>query len=237
MSVFETDEQIINHLSAALDMAQQLKSNLSDRLMLSSGIIGCYGMSGFKTRHLINNMANVPGLKYAEVGTYMGSTLFSALYKNEITALACDNWSEFGGPRDIFIQNINTYVAGAQSNAKQSVQIFEKDFNELELVDQWADIDFYNFDGPHDELSQYNGICKMYPALSDRFLLFVDDWYWSPPRDGTFRALKDLDVQVLFKHEIAVDDEVIGPSGAISNRFEQSEWHNGIAIFACKKHR
>ena len=235
MGVFTSDEQIKSHLVDSLKMACESKSKLDDRSMMASAILNCYGMSGFRTRHFVNNLANVPGLKYAEVGTYLGSTLFSALYRNEITAVMCDNWSQFNGPREQFVENLNMYAVAAQSRVKQSIHMYEQDFEALELNEHWSGIDFYNFDGPHDEESQYKGIAKVFPALNERFLLFVDDWFWPPPRNGTLNALSDLNVEIICKVEANVEEEQLASEGHFSNRFEKSEWHNGIAVFACRK--
>ncbi len=235
MGIFNSDEQIKSHLADSLRKACEGKSSLSDRSMMAAAILGCYGMSGYRTRHLMNNLANVPGLKYAEIGTYMGSTLFSAMYRNEITAVMCDNWSQFDGPRAQFVENLNMYAIAAQSRVTQKIHMYEQDFESLELQDPWSGIDFYNFDGPHDESSQYKGITKVFPALNERFLLFVDDWFWPPPRNGTLNALSDLNVEILSKAEVQVEDEELSAEGHILNRFEKSEWHNGIAVFACRK--
>lgn len=229
MSIFTSDEQLINHFVMAARAADAEISNLNDRSMIASGILNCFGMSGKKTRHLLNNLANFQGLKYAEVGTYMGSTLFSALYRNNANAVICDNWSEFGGPKAQFVTNLEMYVAATRNFYHQKIVVYDRDFNSLVGDDSWSEIDFYNFDGPHDEESQYQGIVKIYPFLSERFLLFVDDWFWSSPRDGTRRALEDLKIQVLANLEVQVEEE----NGR--NRFEKSDWHNGIAIYACKK--
>ena len=234
MSIFKSDSQLVEHFSNAIDKTKALNSNLNNSTLLAAGILNYHGMSGVMTRILMNNLANFDGLKYAEIGTFTGSTLFSALYGNKIAALCCDNWSQFNGPSEQFKINMNVYSQGTPVN--QSVEVFEADFNDLEFgIGSWKDIDFYLFDGPHDKKSQYNGIVKAYPALSDRFIVMVDDWNWGGPREGTLDAIRDLEITVLNDLRITTDPEQFNEIGQVTNRFQNSNWHNGIAVFACKK--
>lgn len=232
--VFQTDEQIVNHLIKSKENADISKSRLSDRGILSTSILGQFGMSGRKTRHLINNLASVTNLKYGEVGTYTGSTLLSAMYGNRLMASCCDNWSQFNGPADLFRNNVKEFFM-LQPHL-QTLKVFEADFKDPLVIGDpsWSDTDFYFFDGPHDEESQYLGITKYFDNLSERFLLMVDDWHWEAPRNGTARALKELPVSVLHSIEIKVDEENYS-GGKVTNRFQNSDYHNGISVFACKK--
>lgn len=233
--VFQTDDQIVNHLINSKANSDVSKSRLSDMGILSTSILQQFGMSGLKTRHLLNNLSSVPNLKYGEVGTYTGSTLLSAMYANKIMATCCDNWSQFGGPSDTFKRNIDNFFL--LQNNSHILNVLEGDFKNETIREHssWTDTDFYFFDGPHDEESQYLGITKYFNCLSDRFLLMVDDWHWGAPRKGTERALKELPVTVLHRIEVQVDSEIFDSLGRVINRFQNSDYHNGIAVFACRK--
>jgi len=232
--VFLSDDQIVSHLMTSLVNAEKNTSKLNNVDVLSAGIINLFGMSGRKTRHLINNLASVPLLRYGEVGSYLGSTLLSAMYGNQITATCCDNWTQFGGPSSEFKNNLRAFFS---SQATQRLNIIEGDFKDKATIDveHWKNTDFYFFDGPHDEESQYLGITSYFNNLSDRFLLMVDDWHWSEPRAGTLRALNELPLTILRSIEIHVENEILDHNGIITNRFQNSDYHNGIAVFACKK--
>ena len=234
MSIFESDYHLIKHFENSLKKTHEINSKLVDGNLLSTGILKFHGMSGYMTRILLNNLADIEGLKYAEIGTFTGSTLFSAMFGNKINALCCDNWSQFGGPKETFNRNVRIYSQG--SAVDQKLQIIESDFNDLKFGDDpWNDIDFYVFDGPHDRKSQCEGITKAYPGLSDRFILLVDDWNWGDPREGTFDAIKNLGITILKEFSVTTDAEIYDEMGRVSNRFQNSAWHNGIAVFACKK--
>jgi hypothetical protein len=238
MGRFQTDEEIVEHVKTAINDAVNGTGKLANSSLLASGILNFFGMSGKRTRILLNSLGNKRGMRYAEVGTHMGSTLFSVLYENDMIAACCDNWSEFSGPRDVFIQNVNIFIAGQQSK-DHKISLFDQDFRTLKFGEEesWSGIDFYNYDGPHRTQDQYDGIVLAYPGLAERFILFVDDWNWPGPRDGTLSALESLGVEILFKQEIMTPDEILNAQGAAINRFQNSEWHNGIAVFACKKPR
>ena len=233
--MFQTDEEIISYVKNSIEEALKGSGKLCDESLLASGILNFFGMSGKRTRILLNNLAGKKGIKYAEVGTHKGSTLLSVMFKNDpITALCCDNWSEFNGPQEEFLKNVRTFMSTATST--QTLSIFSCDYKELEFgADPWSKIDFYNFDGPHTQEDQFEGIVRAYPGLSDRFILFVDDWNWKGTQVGTHSALNALQAEILFKLEVTTQPENYDDTGSLTNRFQKSDWHNGVAIFACKK--
>ena len=101
---------LIKHTEKAIYNATENNSKLTDN------ILEMEGMSGHKTRHLYNNICNLPGAKYLEVGTWKGSSLISSLYNNNLEYSYCvDNWSEFndnkwGNPENEFRENIKLYL-------------------------------------------------------------------------------------------------------------------------------
>jgi hypothetical protein len=235
--IFVSDEMIVSHLRESYNKANMYRSSLSDGSFVAKKIIQMIGMSGKKTRHLLNNLASIPRMKYSEVGTYTGSTLMSALYDNPITAVCCDNWSQFGDKRDVFLMNISDFSNfSVYDDSQQKILMLEQDFRLPSTFSNtvWRNTDFYMFDGPHGEQDQYDGITLFAKNLSERFLLIVDDWYWDGPKVGTRRALKDCGITVLESFEMNVEPER-EVDGKCVNRFESSDWHNGIAVFACKK--
>ncbi len=76
-------------------------------------VLALQGMSGRKYRLFINNLiASIEDARYLEVGTWMGSTLCSAIHGNKVRALAIDNWSQFGGPVAQFLTNLSRFQSG-----------------------------------------------------------------------------------------------------------------------------
>lgn len=139
------------------------------------------GMSGHKTRHLLNNVVPAVGGRYLEVGVWKGSTFCSALnnQRSITSAAAIDNWSEFGGPRSDFIH----YLQQTVDLERTKVQLLDKDFRQVTasdlLIDTLGPFQTYLFDGPHKRIDQKEGITLYLPFLSDTFVLFVDDWNWT----------------------------------------------------------
>lgn len=207
-------------IQASLFKALALDHKLRDE------IVGMSGMSGKKYRYFINNLISlVPNPRYLEVGSYAGSTACSALDTNTLKITCIDNWSEFGGPKDVFLKNISQY-----SNDSVQFQFLEDDFRKI----NYAEIGKYNiylFDGPHTEIDQYDGINIALPALDDQFILIVDDYNWPNVRNGTQRAMQES-LSIISSIEIRTTQNDEHPNKAA---FENSDWHNGYYFAVCKK--
>ena len=146
------------------------------------------GMSGQKYRSLINRLvASISDARYLEIGSWAGSTAAAALYGNTVKALCIDNWSQFGGPRELFFANIKKVLT---PNIK--FEFIERDFRAVDYNDIGS-FNIYLFDGPHEEKDQYDGIMIAQPALTNQFILIVDDWNWRQSELGHFRHCWMLD--------------------------------------------
>lgn len=185
------------------------------------------GMSGWRYRLLINRLISLmDDASYLEVGSWMGSTLCSAIHDNKVRALAIDNWSEFGGPRDAFFKNLAEH-----RTPHAHVTVVESDFRKANFAFLGAPFEVYLFDGPHGENDQYNGIALALPALAEQFILIVDDWNFPPVPAGTRKALRDLGLTIL--HTIEIRTTADGAYPEVHN--EESEWHNGYFIAVISK--
>lgn len=184
------------------------------------------GMSGRRYRLFINQLVrSLPDPAYLEVGSWAGSTLCSAISGNLLRAVAIDNWSEFGGPKEVFMQNVQRCVApGAQ------VFFIEGDFRAVEYS-KLGTFNIYLFDGPHERRDQYDGIALALPALSSEFVFIVDDWNWERVRAGTFAAIRDTGLSVVYAAEIRTTLNDSHPQ----NAFGDSDWHNGYYISVLRK--
>ena len=194
---------------------------------LPEAISGMMGMSGRKYRYLINNLIYVlPGARYLEVGSWLGSTACSAIFGNILRLTCVDNWSQFEGPKDTFLSNVK-----AVSNKNTVFSFIEGDFRSVDYK-SIGSFNVYMFDGPHDENDQYDGIVIALPALDDMFILVVDDWNLDRVRDGTRSAIKDCNINIECAIEIRTTQNNIQPT---KNKFQDSEWHNGYYIASCNK--
>lgn len=186
-------------------------------------VLAMPGMSGRRYRHFVNNLvAEVPS--YMEIGTWAGSTLCSAVYGNEATALAVDNWSGFGGPAEHFFRYL------AQFKGSSRVSFLDRDFHKIDygkLASTFDPFSVYLFDGPHDWDSQYIGLTRVQPMLARHYVQIVDDWNFSDVRTATMKAIDDLGLQINLRIEVRTtlnDEHAPEPIG------ENSDWHNGVFI-------
>lgn len=159
----------------------------------------------------------------------MGSTLCSAIDGNDVTALAIDNWSEFGGPSSEFYKSV-----GGADIRQARISVLNSDFRKV----RWDSIGSYNiylFDGPHSYQDQYDGIAEALPALDREFVFVVDDWNWPDVRSGTRRAIEDIGLNVQFEIEVrsTMNDIHPGEQGMPTN--ENSDWHNGYYFAVLNK--
>lgn len=95
-------------------------------------------------------------------------------------------------------------------------------------IDNWSE-----FNGPHLERDQFDGINLALPALDQTFILIVDDWNWPAPRKGTFDALSEADITISHSIEIFTCTEIENPENKPYLYFENSDWHNGYLIAVC----
>lgn len=215
-----TLEELIAHTEQSLINSDANVSKLSQQ------ILNLEGYSGNKTRHFYNNICSLKGANYLEVGTWKGSSFISAIYKNNVNAIAVDNWSEFNGPKDEFFSNVTKFAPGSKYNfiEKDSFEITKSDFPE-----DINEIDIYLYDGCHTYECQKNGITHYYDFFSKYFIIMVDDWRdddsWKQVLKGTWDGINESGIIVHKQYERVSFQERTG---------RQDYW-NGIGIFVCEK--
>ncbi len=211
----------------AVLLIQSLFDALALKNKLSSEVLTMEGMSGRKYRYFINNLiSRMENPHYLEVGSWMGSTACAAIYGNALTITCIDNWSLFGGPKDKFIKNISNTL-----NPNVNFKFIENDFRKIDFSQLGTFFNVYLFDGPHEESDQFDGIVVAQPALTDTYILIVDDWNWPDVRNGTHKALANLKATTICSLEILTNQHNSHPK--ISN--QNSEWHNGYFFAVIQK--
>jgi hypothetical protein len=185
------------------------------------------GFSGRKFRLFMNNLiGNVLKPSYLEIGLFHGASFCPAIFKNRVRAVGVDNWTEYGGTRTIFEENLAQFKSEGAD-----VEIIQKDFREVDYA-ALAPFNILFYDGSHQEVDQYDGIVTPQSGMADQYILIVDDWNWLHVQRGTFNALRDVNVRIDFQIEVrtSFNDEhlplIHGPS---------SDWHNGCIIAAVTK--
>lgn len=199
---------------------------LAGTIRLDPDLLVISGMSGRKYRMFINALiGRLADPRYLEVGCWTGSTLCAAVNGHQVTALAIDNWSEFGAPRGAFWGHLARFCTpGVQ------LRFLESDFREVDFT-ACGRFNVYLFDGPHEPQDQYDGIMLAQPALDDDFVLVIDDWNWPRVRTATLQALERIGLDIIYMLEIrtSLDD------GHAAIAFQDSDWHNGYFIGVISK--
>ena len=205
---------LIKHIEESLEKSNALISKLPNEILTMPG------MSGRKTRHFYNNICNTD-CKYLEIGTWAGSSLCSAMYGNKIKCVAIDNWSQFGGPKDVFMAYFNKYKGDNDATFIES--------------DCWAidptnlgKFDIYMYDGGHSEEDHYKALSSFLPCLENRFIYLVDDWNEKSIQNATNKSIVDNKLDIYYKKEIFEKN----PMGIQRG---DNDWHNGLCIFILDK--
>jgi hypothetical protein len=210
---------MIKHLETCFEKAYNLESKISQ------GIKDMQGMTGEMTRHFYNNLLTLKDARYLEIGTWMGSSSCAAMYKNKAHVVLMDDFSGFGSPRQIMIENFIEY------RGDNDAEFIEADCFKFDISRFKKKFNIYLFDGDHSEESQYKAVKYYLPCMDDTFILVIDDWNWSAVRNGTNRAIKDNNLNVLWSKEIILtkNDE------HTPNEEARKTWWNGIGVFVLKK--
>ena len=210
--------ELKQHVELAFENAENGKSKITD------GILIMEGMSGIKTRHFYNNLLNKDDARYLEIGTWKGSSVCSAMCGNKAKVLCIDNWSEFGGPKDEFLVNFNTY------KGENEAVFIEQDCFKVD-ISKLPKFNIYMYDGHHAEESHYMALIHYYECLDDMFIFIVDDWNWKNIRDGTYASFKRLNLSILYEREIRLTTDNSHTLPPLST----NTWWNGIYVAIVKK--
>ena len=212
--------EIKDHIETSFENAEKHISKVTDE------ILNMEGMTGKKTRHFYNNLLNRDDARYLEIGTWKGSSVCSGLCGNKATVLCIDNWSQFGGPKEEFLKNFNTF------KGENNASFLEEDCYNVD-ISKLPKFNIYMYDGDHTEYSHFNALVHYYDCLDDMFIFIVDDWNWKEVRDGTFESLKKLNLTILYEKEIRLTNNNTHTNVTLA----RETWHNGIYVAILQKQK
>jgi len=215
MSVFYKYKRQIEH---AFHSAELGKSQITEE------ILAMEGMTGKKTRHFYNQLLNMEGARYLEIGTWKGSSSCSAMCGNSAKVLCIDNWSEFGGPKDDFLRNFEKYKGNNDAMFIES-DCFAVDTKYLPIFN------VYMYDGNHTHDSHYRALMHYINNLDDIFIFIVVDWNWEDVRNGTYESIKKLNLEIMYEKEIRLTSDNTHTPLPIASE----TWWNGIYVAILKK--
>ncbi len=215
----QTADEWIAHVEASFEKAEQSTSRLSEEILSMEGMCGTF------TRHFYNNVCNFEGCRFIEIGSWTGASLCSAMFRNHLSAVSIDNWSQFGGPKQIFLENVSKYKGHCELSIIEQ-DCFAVDMNEL------GSCNVFLYDGHHSKESQYKALMQYYGHFENYAIVIIDDWNWKDVREGTKEAMKDLEISVLFEKEIFLNEDDVKDMPRHKGRHT---WWNGIYVMViCK---
>lgn len=211
-------KQYIEHLEKCFIDAEANTSNIGDEIKALEGA------TGEKTRHFYNNLLTLKDARYLEIGTWKGSSVCSAMFKNKATVVCVDNWSEFGGPKEEFLENFTKF------KGKNNATFIEADCFTL-APSSLGQFNIYMYDGNHSYEAHYKALTYFQDCLDSQFIFIVDDWNWATVRGATYQAITDLNLKTLWSKEVRLTQDNSHTPGDIARQ----TWHNGIAVFLLEK--
>ncbi len=190
------------------------------------------GLSSNKVRHLLNNLCSERGTVYADVGCYVGSTVFAALMNNEsVKAYAIDDFSDglivpkrkdlfedferITNPVDTFIKNTEKWM-----NLNCSAVLSLKSIQEINFNTEYRpSVIFYDAEIEDNMVANLE---HLHNEAQDNYILVIDDANFQTCTDNAEKFLSDKNV--LFKRIITTEI----PEDA-------NDWWNGVVIAVIDK--
>lgn len=172
-------------------------------------------MSTFAIGAMINRgVSHMPDSQvFVNVGVWRGFTFLSGMIGNHRkTCIGVDNFSEFGGPREEFLERFNQYKG-------PNHYFYEMDYVEYFANVHQEPIGYYVYDGHHSYNNQLQGLQAAQPFFSRNCIIMVDDTNWEPPRLATM----DFIARSPYKYQIILD-------ATTYCNFHPTLW-NGVIVF------
>jgi hypothetical protein len=212
------------HIDRSISNARKYQSKISNEILEMDG------MTGKCTRHFYNNLLDLSDARYLEIGTWMGSSVCSAMYGNKAKVVCVDNWAEFDGQKDDFLRNFEKF------KGENDATFIEKDCFKID-VSELPKFNIYLYDGNHTTESHRKALTHFVDCLDDIFIYVVDDWYqygglypaWDGyifARAGTFDGAVEANLELIDQWQI--EPSTFGKSCA-------EDWWNGCYVAIFKK--
>ena len=210
----------VAHLELAFILAQQNHSKLNVELCHADGL------SGIKTRHFYNNLCGINGVRNLHVSSWNPGLVCSSLCAQQSLTLTCiSNFTNCDIRFKMAFQNqFNKYKNNANA------VLLDTDYLKLDTTNL-GKFNIYSYDGDHSPDSHVAALTHFYPVLDDIFIYVVEHWNWDFVRNGTFKSINDLKLNVIWGRDIRLTtDNTHTPIN-----MAKETWWNGIGAFVLQK--
>jgi hypothetical protein len=136
-----------------------------------------------------------PGAAYVNVGVWNGFSFLAGLEGNPTKrCIGVDDFSEFHGPREAFLERFGRHRAAAHEFHETG---YERYFHAVHR----GPIGVYFYDGAHSYAEQLAGLQAAEPFFTERCLVIVDDTNWTDPRQATLDFVR----QSRYRYQLVAD--------------------------------
>ena len=136
---------------------------------------------------------------FVNVGVWNGFTMLAAMAGNAgKVCIGVDNFSEFGGPKEQFLERFT-------SRRSPSHRFFDQDYVDFFAAGLDRPLGVYLYDGEHSFENQYRGLMVADPFYAEDAVIVVDDTNLDRARDATLQFARDsrLNWEVVYDQRTA----------------------------------
>jgi hypothetical protein len=219
---------LVKHIDESIEWGRLEVSKLTQE------ILDIHGITSNKVRCFLNNICNIDGATYLEVGVFRGATFCSAVYGNNINSIAIDNFmspnltpkgvsQKIGNyykhnidipPQEEFLSNVKKH-----SNVKKT-SVYKTDYQTFDFS-TLPNVDIIFYDGETKFHDQYVALTNMLPVFSNQTIIIMDDWNWNSRAFDKF--VNDNNLFISHYREIFTSGEDMG------------DFWNGLGIFLIER--
>lgn len=166
------------------------------------------GLSSNRVRHLLNSLCSNEGIKYLEIGSYLGSTFCAAIEGNELEAYAVDNWATDNlQPAENETEIERASYQDFRENAKRykgdsKVRIINADCKNLVPEDFISKVNLVFYDGDHSYDGQLESLETIKDLVEDTFILILDDANFAGVVESAEQFVRQNNFSVLFEQKL-----------------------------------
>ena len=164
------------------DFSNLILNKTNEDLELKKALLKIESMSTYAIGYVINRICKNLSRDqlFLNIGVWKGFSLISGMINTQCEVIGIDNFSQFDGPKEIFIKNFNKYKREQHKFYEEDYLNFFKSFEKKSKF-----IDFYFYDGEHSYDNQYKNLEIADQFLKKNSIILIDDANFADVYNGT----------------------------------------------------